>query len=112
MSGYHHRAAAGYSLSDRALKDSTMKTVIRQAQKAAFRKAYAEAADTAFALLLSIPICVMHEKYGWSDEELMELAEILTDEYQKFSDGDMTLDQYQDLVFRLTGMKFERNPEC
>lgn len=81
-------------------------------KKEIYRKSYSDAADTALVLLLSIPICVLHEFYDWTDEELVTLSDYLIDEYQRFSDGEMTLEQYQDYVFKLTGLKFQKNPEA
>lgn len=80
-------------------------------KKEAYQKSYTDAADTALVLLLSIPICVLHEFYDWTDDELLMLSDYLIDEYQRFSDGEMTLEEYQDYVFRLTGLKFQKNPE-
>lgn len=54
-------------------------------------KAYADATDTAIVLLLSMPIRVMHERFGWGTKRLSALAEALTDEYQRFSEGEVSL---------------------
>lgn len=75
-------------------------------------KSVDKAVDTAMVLLLSIPIKVMHDKYGWGmKKRLPELAEALIDEYQNFSDGDMTLEEYQELVYEWCGVKFQKNEE-
>lgn len=84
---------------------------IEKIRKDAYQKAYADATDTAMVLLLSMPVRVMHEQYGWGAKRLTALGEALIDEYQRFPDGEMTLEQYQDYVFKLTGMKFKVNPE-
>lgn len=65
---------------------------------------------TDMVLLLAIPIKVMHEKYGWGSR-LLELAEALTDEYQRFADGEMTLEEYSEYVYEHVGMKFKVNDE-
>jgi len=63
-------------------------------------------------LLLSIPIKVMHDKYGWGiKKRLPELSEALIDEYQSFTDGEMTLQEYQQLVYEYCGIRFERNED-
>ena len=55
-----------------------------------------KAIDTAMVLLLSIPIKVMHDKYGWGmRKRLPELSDALIDEYQAFVEGDMTLEEYR-----------------
>lgn len=72
------------------------------------REASEKAIDTAMILLLSIPIKVMHEKYGWGmKKRLPELSEAIIDEYQAFSDGDMTLEEYQEMVYEYCGVKFK-----
>ena len=74
------------------------------------REAEEKAVDTVMVLLLSIPIKVMHEKYGWGmKSRLPELSEALVDEYQAFSDGDMTLEEYQEMVYEYCGVKFKMN---
>lgn len=75
-------------------------------------KSFGTAVDTAMVLLLSIPIKVMHDKYGWgAKKRLPELAEALTDEYQNFADGEMTLEEYQQLVYEWCGVKFQKREE-
>ncbi len=71
-----------------------------------------KAVETAMILLLAIPIKVMHDVYGWRmRKRLPELGEYLIDEYQSFADGDMTLQEYEQLVFDYCGMKFQKNLE-
>lgn len=74
------------------------------------REAEEKAIDTSMALLFSIPIKVMHEKYGWGmKSRLPELSEALIDEYQAFSDGEMSLEDYRKMVFEYCGVKFKEN---
>ena len=71
-----------------------------------------EATETAMILLLSIPIKVMHEQFGWGmKKRLPKLSDALIDEYQAFSDGDMTLEEYQNVVYEYCGVKFQKNKE-
>lgn len=73
------------------------------------REATEKATDTAMVLLLSIPVKVMHEKYGWGmRKRLPELSEAIIDEYQSFSDGDMSLEDYQEMVYEYCGVKFKQ----
>lgn len=75
-------------------------------------KMKSEATETAITLLLSIPIKVMHEEFGWGmRKRLPRLADALIDEYQKFADGEMTLEEYQDMVYEYCGVKFKKNEE-
>lgn len=72
-------------------------------------KAVSEAADAAMVLLLALPIKVLRDEYGWGTKKrLPEFAEKLTDEYQKFSDEEVSLEEYANLVYEMTGIKFER----
>ena len=76
------------------------------------QEATQKATDIAISLLLSIPIKVMYEKYGWGTKKrLPELAEALTDEYQRFADGEMTLEEYREMVFEYCGVKFKSEQE-
>lgn len=76
------------------------------------KTATSDAIDTAMALLLSIPIKVMHDKYGWGmKKRLPEFADALIDEYQEFADGNMSLEEYQEMVYEYCGVKFIKNPE-
>lgn len=72
----------------------------------------ATATETAVVMLLSIPIKVMSEKYGWGmKKRLPELANAIIDEYQRFVDSEVTLEKYQQLVYNTCGLKFQRNTE-
>ena len=80
----------------------------RQVREMAEAKSRQKAIDDAFLLMVGIPVKVMHDKYGWRlRKRLPELAEAIIDEYQRFSDGEMTAEQYRDFVFENCGMKFE-----
>lgn len=69
-----------------------------------------ESVDTAMVLLLSVPIKVMHDKYGWGmRKRLPELADLLIDEYQNFADGYITLEEYQQLMYKWCGVKFQKD---
>lgn len=75
-------------------------------------KAVSEATDTALILLLALPIKVLRDEYGWaSKKRLPEFAEKLTDEYANFSNGDTSLEEYAQMVYEYTGIKFERSKE-
>lgn len=73
------------------------------------KKAVTEGVDNALVLLLSIPVKVLSEKYGWTEtEELPDFVEHMINEYESFSNGDITLEEYQELVYQKCGVKFER----
>lgn len=67
-----------------------------------------KAVDTAMVLLLALPIKVMRERYGWGmKKRLPDFAEALTDEYQRFADGEMSLEEYAQYVYDTVGIKFQ-----
>lgn len=73
------------------------------------KKAVIEGVDNALVLLLSIPVKVLSEKYGWTEtQELPGFAEHMINEYESFSNGDITLEDYQEIVYQKCGVKFER----
>ena len=66
-----------------------------------------EALDQAFALMIGIPVRVLKIEYGWGRRKrLPEFAEYVQKYYQEFSDGGMSLRDYQRLVWEETGTGF------
>lgn len=73
------------------------------------KKAVIEGVDNALVLLLSIPVKVLCDKYDWTEsKELPDFVEHMINEYESFSSGDITLEDYQELVYQKCGVKFER----
>ena len=67
-----------------------------------------DALKEAFVLMLAIPVKVMHDEFGWGmKSRLPKLGESIIEEYERFDNGDMTIEEYQDLVFQYCGMKFQ-----
>lgn len=80
----------------------------REELEKAYQRGKEEAIDEAFLLMIAIPIKVLHDFYGWrSSKRLPEFSEQIIDEYQKFSDGEMTVHEYKQFVFEQCGIKFE-----
>lgn len=74
--------------------------------------AVSEAVDTAMILLLALPIKVLRDEYGWGTKKrLPEFAEKLVDEYTNFNSDEQTLEEYAQMVYEYTGIKFEKNKE-
>lgn len=74
--------------------------------------AVSEAVDTAMILLLALPIKVLRDEYGWGTKKrLPEFAEKLVDEYTSFNSDKQTLEEYAQMVYEYTGIKFEKNKE-
>ena len=71
-----------------------------------------EAVDTAMVLLLGIPIKVLRDKYGWGmKKRLPEFAEAFLEVYSDFSEGDMTLEEFRELIYEECGIKFQKEPD-
>lgn len=71
-----------------------------------------EAVDTAMVLLLGIPIKVLRDKYGWGmKKRLPEFAEALLEVYSDFSEGDMTLEEFRELIYEECGIKFQKETD-
>lgn len=71
-------------------------------------KAQEEAVDTAIVLLMSLPVKVLHDSFGWGRKRLGAFSEALTEAYQDFSDGNLQLEDLQQLVFDQCGIKFQK----
>lgn len=68
-----------------------------------------EAVDEAIILLLSLPVKVLNDHFGFGTKKrLPQFAELLTDEYHRFTEGEMTLEDYQNFIYEKIGIKFER----
>ena len=64
--------------------------------------------EKALIFTLAIPIKVLHDKYGWgAKKRLKDFAIAMTEEYQRFNDGNMTLSEYAAMVYEYYGIKFE-----
>ncbi len=95
------RRAAGISGKDpaRMMRQSDIDRIRQQAEL--------DASSEAVALLYSLVVDVMHERYGWGRKRLGDLCEALVDEWNRFDGTSMTLKDYQDHVYEMTGVKFE-----
>ena len=79
------------------------------------KQATSNAADTAFFLMLAIPVMVMHDKYpqlmrrevdGKPREE--RFADLCIDLYDSFNRGYVTLDDLAECLWEEAGIKLER----
>lgn len=68
-----------------------------------------EATEEALVLLLSIPVKVMHERFGWGKRKrLPMLSDALIDEFRAFSEGNVNLKEYQEMVYEFCGVSFKK----
>ena len=70
------------------------------------------ATETAMILLMSLPIKVLKEHYGWGNKKrLPKFAELLCDAYQDFDNSDRSLEDEVEFIYQQTGIKFLKNPD-
>ena len=100
MNRQQRRAAKmGHSDPARMMRQSDIDRIRQQAQ--------VDAASESMAMLFSLVIEVMHSQYGWGKKRLGDLCEALVDEYNTFDESKMSLEDYQEYVYQMTGVKFK-----
>ncbi len=72
------------------------------------KKAATEAADLAFFLMLSIPMMVLHDKYGFGKVRGERFMDQVLDLYDSFEKGYVTLEDLQKCLWEEGGIKLER----
>lgn len=86
------------------MKQSDIKKIKQEATE--------QAVDTAMTLLLGIPVKVLKEKYGWGmKKRLPEFCQAMLDTYDEFSGGDLTLEEFAELIYQECGVKFKRTED-
>lgn len=68
-------------------------------------EAVVQASNTAFILLLSLPLIVLRDKYGFGRKRLEDFQEFLLAQYECFSAGMITLDELKGIILAETGMQ-------
>lgn len=89
------------------IKKSQLDKMLFEAEMRGREQACSDAAQEVFTLLLSLPLKVIHEKYGWGKKRLSGLADGLIEEYTAFSEDEITLEEYREWIFEMVGVKFE-----
>ena len=70
------------------------------------------AVNEAMILMMSLPIKVLKEHYGWANKKrLPKFAELLCDAFQEFDESGRSLDEEVEFIYQNTGIKFLRNTE-
>jgi hypothetical protein len=65
------------------------------------------AVDYAFMYLVGMSIRVLHDQFGFGLKvRLPKFADAIIDEYERYLSGDMTPEQYRDLIYDQCGVKF------
>lgn len=62
-------------------------------------------------VFFSLGIKVGHDRYGWNDEQCLQFAEDICDEYSQFLQGrcsTQAINEYAKLTEKVTGIRFER----
>lgn len=73
------------------------------------KNAAKEAADTAFLLMLSIPMMVLHDKWGFGKIRCERFMEQALDLYDSFEKDYVTLDDLKQCLWDEAGVKVERS---
>lgn len=64
-----------------------------------------EAIDKAFVLMLSLPMIVLHDKYGWGKKRLSDFMNHVLEQYDSFNKNFITLDDLWNTIEKDTGVK-------
>lgn len=64
-----------------------------------------EAIDKAFVLMLSLPMIVLHDKYGWGKKRLSDFIDHVLEQYDSFNKNFITLDDLWNTIEKETGVK-------
>lgn len=70
--------------------------------------AVGEASDKAFFLMLSIPMMVLHDKWGFGQTRGERFLEQVLDLYDSFEKGYVTIEDLQKCLWEEGGIKIER----
>lgn len=70
------------------------------------QEAAGKAIDTAFKLMLGIPLMVLHDKYGWGGKKrLPEFMDHVLELYDSFNHGYLTLDDIDNCLQKEAGIR-------
>ena len=64
-----------------------------------------EAIDKAFVLMLSLPMIVLHDKYGWGKKRLSDFIDHVLEQYDSFNKNFIALDDLWNTIEKETGVK-------
>lgn len=65
--------------------------------------------ETAFKLMLALPVMVLHTKYGWGGKKrLPEFVNYVLDLYDSYERGYLTLKDIEDCLWEEAGIKLDR----
>lgn len=70
-----------------------------------------QAADIGFILMLSIPIMVLHDKWGFGKVRCERFIDQVLDLYDSFENDYVTLDDLKKCLWEEAGIKIERGVE-
>ena len=75
------------------------------------KNAASEAADTAFFLMLALPLMVLHDKYGFGKVRGERFIDQVLELYDSFEKGYVSLDDLHNCLWEEGGIKIERGDE-
>ena len=71
-----------------------------------------EALNQAFILMIGIPVKILKNEYGWGKRvRLPEFAAFVEQYYREFSEGEVSIHDYQKIVWEETGIGFTMTEE-
>lgn len=81
------------------LKNDTLTTIKEESTK--------KAVNTAFTLMLGIPLMVLRDKYGFGKKRLEDFINFAIDLYDSFDKEYVTLEDLHQTIYEETGVKIE-----
>lgn len=72
------------------------------------KEATQDAIDSAFLLMLGIPILVLRDKWGFGKIRLERFTDEILELYDSFNQGYLTLDDIHDVLFEEVGIKITK----
>lgn len=67
--------------------------------------------DTAFILMMAIPVTVMHDKNGWGSKRLERFTDQVLDLYEAFDQGYVTFEDLTNTLEAETGIKLSHTKD-
>lgn len=70
-----------------------------------------QAADTAFVMMITIPLMVLRDKYGFGKKRLEVFSDYVLDLYESFDKGYITFDDLKETLKEEAGIEFKTGKE-
>lgn len=67
-----------------------------------------EAIMESFIMMISIPLKILKEKYQVEDDVLQDVANSIVDEYEEFSNGKVSIEEYKKISYDTCGILLKK----